>query len=81
MKSGRAIYAAMMGEADAARSVRLSKLKGRDLLALEHYAVGREDSASRDELISLVVCEAARRYFVQAAKKQAKLARRAKGIL
>jgi hypothetical protein len=60
------------------RLERLEGMKGVELTALMHYAEGREESPTRDQVIGLVLVVAGERYL---AKQAAKAAKRTKRIL
>ena len=61
---------------DAERLARLEGMKGVELTALMHYAEGREESPTRDQVIGLVLVVAGERYLAKQAEKAAKKAKR-----
>lgn len=83
MKRGRYLYENLTACADEAMRLRmLHGWKGRDLVALDHYAAGLGmDDTERDEITGLMLVVAAERYLRRAEKKAEKKARRAKRIL
>lgn len=62
----------------AERLARLEGMTGAELCGLMHYAEGREESKTRDQVIGLVLVVAGERYL---AKQAAKAAKKAKRIL
>ena len=78
MKSSRKHYEEFHVLTDAERLARLEGMKGVELTALMHYAEGREEGPTRDQVIGLVLVVAGERYL---AKQSAKSAKRTKRIL
>ncbi len=55
MKQARDLYGKLAGMTDAEAMAMLTKLKGREMGALHHYAIGREAGAERERVLILMV--------------------------
>lgn len=78
MKSARKYYEEFPALTDAERLALLEGMKGAELCGLMHYAEGREQSPTRDQVIGLVLVVAGERYL---AKVTAKARKKVKRIL
>ncbi len=76
MKAARKHYEEFPVMTGAERLQRLEGMKGTELAGLMHYAEGRDDSLTRDEVIGLVLVVAGERYLAKQASKAAKKAKR-----
>ena len=77
MKQARDIYQDLAALPDEAAMIdALTKLKGRELHALHHYALGREPGDTRDRIMICLLMEAGDRHLARLAAKQAKRTKR-----
>lgn len=73
MKAARDIYQKLSALPDEAAVIdAIAKLKGRELYALHHYALGREAGEARDRIQVCLMMEAGDRHLARLAMKQAR---------
>lgn len=79
MKAARANFDKLITSAlESEKVAMVQKLRGPELASLLSYAEGREPSDAREDVIGMVLLEAATRYLRKVAKKQK---RRVRNIL
>jgi hypothetical protein len=76
VKASRKHYDELLGMSDGEQLARVKSLKGAELAALMHYALGREAGERRDAVLSLVLAVAGQRYLTKQAAKARKTAKR-----